>query len=897
VPPVAPLVAGWQRRLGGQAGPLGPVSAGSGESPSGAAVQVELYVGGLWVDITSLVMVRDGGGNVAVTRGKPNEGAQTDPASCRFQLNNRNGAFSPRNPMSPYFGVLGRNTPLRVSVQSGLNKAYRFWGEVASWPQKWDSTGTDVWVDVEAAGILRRLRQGESPVGSTMYTALASLAQQGTVVAYWPCEDASGATVLASAIGGPPMGVQGTPTLANSTAFVCSTALPTMGAGAFTGAVPSYITSSAGDFDAAVRFLLSLPSGGSTNGQVVCTASTSGTIRSWEVYYSSASGGFLGIRGYNSTGTLVVDSGPGAGPVDGVLYQATMDFAQVGPDVNYDFNLQQVGQVNFGGVSGTVSANTLGSITSVSMTPGRGLTGAVIGHISVQTGGTLFSRTQELNAFAGETAAARILRLCALAGVGYEQIGNASDTVAMGVQTNSTIAALIDEAVTADGGILYEQTGALGLGYRTRVSLENQSAALALSYSAFNLSEVPAPTDDDQTTRNDVTVSRPGGSSARATLTSGALSVLPPPAGVGPYPDTPTVNVQSDTTLADQAGWRLHLGTVDEARYPKISVNLAHPSFTASTTLGIQALGLRPGDRLTISGMPTFLPPDAVSQLILGYSETIDQFQHRISWNCAPESPYRIAVTDDPVFGRVDTDGSALAADLTPAGTTVSIAVTAGPTWTVDPTDYPFDLTIGGERVTAYAAGQTLGTADGTFETGVTGWTATSATFVQSADHAYRGAYSGLLTVTGSPSQAYVRPDSTHDAPVTVGQSYRCSMWVYSPIGYSSVVAAIDWNDSGHGYLSTSTGTAQAISAGVWTLLTCTATAPASAAFADYGPTISSSPPTGTALYVDDVVLVAASSYTSLPQQMTVVRSVNGVVKPQVTGTDVRLQQPSIVAL
>lgn len=43
-------------------------------------------------------------------------GSQPDPTKCTLTLNNRHGKYSPRNPYSPYYGVLGRNTPLRVTI-------------------------------------------------------------------------------------------------------------------------------------------------------------------------------------------------------------------------------------------------------------------------------------------------------------------------------------------------------------------------------------------------------------------------------------------------------------------------------------------------------------------------------------------------------------------------------------------------------------------------------------------------------------------------------------------------------------------------------------------------------------------------------------------------------------
>src|SRR5690349_17262446 len=105
--PIAPLVAGhWPRRLGGLPGPFS-APAGSGDSPNGEPIQVELFVGGTWEDITSYVMTRDGSGNIGISRGQPNQGTQTDPGRCTMQLNNRDARFSQRNPLSPYYGRLG----------------------------------------------------------------------------------------------------------------------------------------------------------------------------------------------------------------------------------------------------------------------------------------------------------------------------------------------------------------------------------------------------------------------------------------------------------------------------------------------------------------------------------------------------------------------------------------------------------------------------------------------------------------------------------------------------------------------------------------------------------------------------------------------------------------------
>lgn len=667
---------------------------------------VELQISGVWTDITSYVMTRDGSVNVSITRGQPNEGSRTEPARCTLQLNNRDGRFSPRNPYSPLFGQIGRNQPMRVKVGSVV----RFLGEVPSWPPRWDVTGKDVWVDVEAAGVLRRLGQGSAPIGSAMYVSLAASQPINRVAAYWPLEDPSGVSVLSSAVSGVrPMVITGTPTLATDSTFVCSTPLPKMGTAVFIGSIPPYVPpggwSSLNPFNTLLRFLLLIPAGGATDGQVVAAMTWTGSISRWEVYYAAAGGGKVGLRGRDATGAVVQDTGVVGLALNGLPVHITASWDEVGGILfEYGLSVLPAGGSTVYVATGSVAGPTVGVVQSVSIAPGRGLPDTVIGHVSVQltpsypTDDAALALT--VAGFAGETVADRIARLCAVAGVGFELVGTAATSSRMGVQQSGSIPDLIQQAVDTGGGRLFESLSVLGLGYRTRISLENQAAALTLSYAGHQLAQVPTPQDDDQYTRNDITIARQGGASARAVLTTGALSTDAPPAGVGPYPETVTLNLQADGDTVDQAGWRLHLRTVDEARYPQLSVNLAHPSMA-----GLQSavLGLRPGDRVVVTDLPPWLPPDSISQLVLGTSESIDRFQHRVTLNCQPESPYRIGVVGDAVLGRVDTDGSSLATGVSAGATTLSVSVTAGPLWTRSSADWPFDVALGPERVTVTA--------------------------------------------------------------------------------------------------------------------------------------------------------------------------------------------------
>jgi hypothetical protein len=688
----APLVAGWDRWRRGEA--FGPPAA----SPMGGDIpgsrKVELYISEQWVDVTRLdsatpgVYYRD---NITITRGRSDESVNLDRGTCKFTLNNRDGRFSPRNPNSPYFGKLGRNTPVRVSVVQATGvRRYRFYGEVSSWPQKWDQTGTDVYVQVEASGVLRRLGQGQSPLSSAMYRGVTR--DTDHLVAYWPCEDAAGSTSIAAGIANvTPMAISGTPTLrGDDTSFVASEDLPVMANASFTGYVPAYTTTLT---QAQVRFFMSYPSAGGTNGQIICSVFTTGTIPRWELYYGS--GGSLGLRGFDALDVNVSDTGSVAFAVNGTALRVSLEFTQTGSSTQGAIATLAPG-ATVGSVFGASGTGTLGHITRVVMATNKGLTTVTLGHVTVQSKVTsLFDLYLQIAGNASEQAGSRIARLCAEEGINYARRLPVASTMPMGVQTEESLLDLIRECVDADLGRLSEPRDQVGLAYRDRESLYDQTAVLALDYAAFNLSDSLDPVDDDQFTRNDVTVKRGSvGSSARATKDTGALSI----GSIGRYDESVSLNVYADSSLADLAGWKLHLGTTDEARYPTVDLNLSHSTFTSNDAMMTAALVLDVGDKATIANPPAWLPPNLIGLIVEGYTEVIGgNNQHTLSLNCSPSSPHTVAVYDSSTY-RYSSDGSTLATDVDSTTTTLSVATPSGPLWSV--TDGSFDITMGGERMT-----------------------------------------------------------------------------------------------------------------------------------------------------------------------------------------------------
>jgi len=903
VPSIAPLVAAWKNRARNLPAP----ARSSGEASNGRPVTVEMLVRGVWVDITDpYTMVRDDSGSIPVTTGiQGGEGSQTERAQAKLTLKNQDGRFTPRNPTGPYYGAIGRNTPFRISVPDGLGgKSYRIWGENSAWEPGWDTSGNDVWVDTAIVGIMQRLAQAPAPERSVLYTALTT-PLPSSVMAYWPMEDASGQTSLASALpSGSPMTWTGTPTLANYADFPASDPVPETSATVFSGGVAKYTATGSTQ----VRFLCAIPAAGLTQGTVVCSIDQEdlGGTAFWELYY-----GNFAQNGHSFTLRQNMGDGSELGlelestyDVRGKRLYVSIEFQQSGGTINravrlYDLDTQTSYDTTDTGVAATLTRVTRlqfgpASRSAVGPYGSTGLSAVDVGHATVEnaiTSNTILG--VHLNPI-GETAGRRIQRLCGESGIPFEWIGDLDDTVALGGQSKANTLTLVQEACLADGGLLYETKDVLGLGYRTRVSLYNQTPALTLSYTGYNFNEIPVPVEDDRQVQNQLTVTA-GGVSASYQQTDGNLATTK----IGTYGETGglTLNLAAtDTaTLLSHAAWRVHLGTVDEARYPNITVNLAHPSITPDMRRAI--LALRIGDRAQFTGMPAWVAPDNPDQLILGTSETLTHFEHRLTFVCAPASPYSSIGYLDTNSPRMDTSGSQLAADATSGATTLSVATTSGPVWV--------------------QYGQL--NANRSFETDLSNWSGSGATIARVATPG-SPPFSGLWSMQITPDGVATFPNAgSEQIAVTVGQQYTLSGWLYCATS-RPVDLNINWFDGSHAYLSTSSSE-QTVTANTWTWFQQTATAPASAAFANLAPTVPTTPPSTDVLTVDEVMFYAAGETPrpdefpfdirvggevmtvtrvagdTSPQTFTVTRAVNGVVKAQTAGTAVELAHPYYIAL
>lgn len=273
-------------------------------------------------------------------------------------------------------------------------------------------------------------------------------------------------------------------------------------------------------------------------------------------------------------------------------------------------------------------------------------------------------------------------------------------TTLMGPQLPNSLLDLIREAETADGGILFEARNFLGLTYRTRESMYSQntinafgSPTLALSYADGHISTMD-PTDDDQYTRNQITASKKNGGIALASLDNGSeLSI----GVVGIYDSQIDVNVHANSQLVDVANWILALGTVNEARFPAIELALERKIFSSDFFLTFNVRNLDIGDMVTIDDLPSWLPPETISQLVQGLTESLHNFSHVITIHGAPAEPWQAAIYDNS-DSRYESEGSFITQDIDTTTTAVVVNTPNGSVWSDD--DAPFDIIVNGERMT-----------------------------------------------------------------------------------------------------------------------------------------------------------------------------------------------------
>ncbi|MBT2505162.1 hypothetical protein J7I98_04465 [Streptomyces sp. ISL-98] len=814
----------------------------------------------------------------------------------------------------------------------------RFTGEISEWPGRWETSGQAAWVPAQASGILRRYGQGTKALESTLRRRIPS----GAPAAYWPMEEDRDATQAYSPIAGvAPLKVSGLEFAADDSLYG-SKALPTTKAPAsIAGQIPK--TTATGWHVEAVYNLPALPptleqilrvqvAGAGMNSVVVLVS-----VSAVRVEIRDIEDAVLAFVSFTDADALAAFVG---------VWNRLQVFTAVSGGQTYVAAAWRDVVANSYSYARTVYTGVPGRASALTAAWGSALDGMTIGHLATWNGvaGTVTPAAAGVttyesadSGFAGESAIERLRRLAAeeaLPLVVYD--GDLTlGAERMGPQRSATILSLLEECSEADGGILYEDRERLALRYRDRSSLYNQTPALVLDYTAREVAPPLEPVEDDSALRNDETVKRIGGSSARVVLEEGPLSVQDPPDGVGRYDEETSLNLYSDDQPEQIAGWRLYLGTVDGVRVPSVRI-LLHKA----PHLIPDVLRLREGDLLRILHPPIWVGADTLDLIVEGYAEQIGVRTWEISFNCSPGSPWTVGVVDDPVLGRADTDGSSLGTAVSSAVAELEVHADVGPGWVTDPAEMPMDLRLGGEVVTATAVtnrtdtfARTVANSWGTSSSGHL-WTEVGGVAADRSVDGSRGAITLSAPITNVRFQATVGDlaDCEVRCRMSAGQvSTGASMVPAVLLRYVNTStyyrARLHFGTGGALFLSVTRDTTQI--GGTPTLpYTYTAGTEFEVRVLLTGHRIQMRVwPVGTeeptVWHHDETIVtntiasgavgITASTFAGNtnvspqakfdqfevvnPQRFTVTRAVNGITKAHAAGTDIRLAQPTIVAL
>jgi hypothetical protein len=440
------------------------------------------------------------------------------------------------------------------------------------------------------------------------------------------------------------------PTLASSTAFPGSDAIPVLNAAELSG----LISTASSPTNVLFRFVLFVPSGGDTGiaAGPVARMHTNGTVASVDVQLGPAGGGPIVITGANSGGTTLF-TGTSSLSTYGIPLEVQVSLTQSGGNITWGLRTMLPGASSANTtVTGTISG-TVSDSTSVIFSPGATWKGTAVGQAVVIYGNpNITDSAQALSGWGGEYAGARFARICTEQGIPYTLTGSATSGTVMGPQVDDTLPNVLQLIETTDGGQLFEPRSFFGLGYRTQATMKSQSPAVVLNYNAQQLFNPLTPITDDQLVRNDITLTNYDGYAVRVYLATGALSIQNPPNGVGiGYAYAATVSCTDHAQIIALAEQLLFRGTVADNRYPTVTVNLARVT-TAGLFNSVPSLNI--GDYLQITNMPVQGGPATQKQLVWGWTETIGISTWTLAFNTIPEAPWESGfVPGTVIIGQV----------------------------------------------------------------------------------------------------------------------------------------------------------------------------------------------------------------------------------------------------
>lgn len=586
-------------------------------------------------------------------------------------------------------------SPFSVAFDNFVVRSPRLVGTIADWPPRWDSSGNFRFAPINISGITRRLDNNKAPIQSCLRYELPRLSG---LVQYWPCEEESGATELASAIpGAPPIAFEGNTDPVRTAAyndFVASKPVPLASKARWRGNVPEYT----GTGVVQVRWIMHLPATGIDDQAILFQIFTTGTASCWELIYNT--GGNVQVRAFDPQGNVLTTSSSINLGLNDTRVRFSYTLVDEGSDVRWKITAPDEEGNPATEVNALLTGRSCGAVWDVRYAVGNptvNVSDMAIGHVTVQNVETaVFDMYQQFSAFNGETTGFRFVRLCEQEGINGRYIGDILTSTQMGPQRVAVVKDLFNDIAKAEQGAIYEtKTRHDSYTLRLMPTLQNQDRQLQLSLSNKELADDFEPDDDLDRRYNDFTLDRERGGTSHTTQATGPFSA--DQIGIRPFKDT--VNIYIQGQLGDINEWIKYANTFDEFRFSSLSVNMGSTALSASHSQSRFILDLELYDRMVLANASNRKLFTEIEQLPRGYKEEIDQLTHKIQWNTFPGGPYLTISADDSTYGVLDTDGTTLKNNINTSATALELELAYGePLW--DTANPPATIIVGGEIMT-----------------------------------------------------------------------------------------------------------------------------------------------------------------------------------------------------
>lgn len=612
----------------------------------------------------------------------------------------------------------------------------RFAGQCATFNTTADLSGVDVRTQLEAGSVLRQRGQGQETPRSSMYRYYA----KSQALAYWPLEGLVGQAITSPIAGNAQAMVQGTATFDNQSGVPGSDSLMTLAANSYLQAqLPAYSAASNQPGGMSCVFQLSAAPTGSPMflvGYAAGSGSTNAQIFGFQYVNTNDHFNVVVFSPGGATTLLAVATPTGFLPSGVSSYIGRPLFVSMfwapnlaNPTTQSDIGLTVTDMLSgtsvtgistatiiFGGVStlffGTYPypqtfINQPCAVGHVTFTPTARADGTNAFLTNIHQ--TRAALNEVGGAWGNEDLIVRMTRICQEQSINFQSRApsTALQAITMGQQDLNDTISLLEECQESDGeGELFEARGFPGLTYRSVGEISGAPAQVVLSYTGKQVSDPFQNVDDDQLTRNDITVQQVNGSSQRVYQATGPLNTMPPPQGVGTFTGNPTVNVWNQSRdLPALAQWALHVGTTNAPRYAAIASKLPASSSTVSSVSSLDC-----GQRFTVTSPPLWSTPGPVEMVALGFNETIGDVpaaNWAITINARPYAPFATVVpasssTQPAPTATLDSGSSTLTTGVASGVTSISVTTTnPKDLWTT--TNVPFDINVAGERMTVTA--------------------------------------------------------------------------------------------------------------------------------------------------------------------------------------------------